>query len=319
MRCRHCHRRAHGGQGGPNKVQPVHKADLVVAEAPTSRLRLVREPRPEGVLIVFVPARVGRAVGHFLRIEAVPGIEVAHGLRALQLRDEGHGGPAAAQGGPVQGLRLQEPGVALQVGDAALEEGKALVRNLPAEPAHDPSPKAIVVFGNDLVYPLARLPVDAGGTLGEERSRADHELVEQDAQRPPVDGASIACPLVDLGGLVFGGAAHGVGAADGRPEEAGEAEVAELGVAPDVQDHVLHLEVAVHDAPLMHVLERQNHASRVELRVLLKPPEVPLEVDLVEVPAASGLHEYVQVLLPVERGREPRHKGTIQALHDQLL
>lgn len=55
--------------------------------------------------------------------------------------------------------------------------------------------------------------------------------------------------------------------------------VGELDVSLVVQQHVVELEVAVDDAALVQEVQRQRDLGRVEARVLLRQPPLPLHVE----------------------------------------
>lgn len=106
------------------------------------------------------------------------------------------------------------------------------------------------------------------------------ELVDEDAQGPPVDGGGVALVVDDLGGQVLGGSAEGVGLDRGGvavAEALGEAKVDELDVPVRVEEEVLGLHVAVGDAALLlvQVLEDEHDLGRVEARdFLVEAPEL---------------------------------------------
>mmetsp|Transcript_60576 Transcript_60576/g.136336 ORF Transcript_60576/g.136336 Transcript_60576/m.136336 type:complete len:334 (+) Transcript_60576:92-1093(+) len=131
------------------------------------------------------------------------------------------------------------------------------------------------------------------------RNLAGDELEGQHAKRPPVHHPVVGMRGVDhLGRHVLRRSNQRVGLAE---DEAREAQVADLRVAPRVKEQVLRLQISVHDVPLVEVIEGQGHASRIEhgggpaRGVLLQdlpvvghhPPEV----------ATTGkLHKHVHVL-----------------------
>ena len=66
-------------------------------------------------------------------------------------------------------------------------------------------------LGREGDVPVHDLVVDLHGLRVPERRLPDQELVQQDAQRPPVDGGAVARVVDDLGREVLGRAAEGVG------------------------------------------------------------------------------------------------------------
>mmetsp|Transcript_9860 Transcript_9860/g.26760 ORF Transcript_9860/g.26760 Transcript_9860/m.26760 type:complete len:249 (-) Transcript_9860:758-1504(-) len=224
-----------------------------------------------GVLVVFCPSHLRLADEPRLFSACVLlGTEVADRPHVAQLRVVRDHQAAPVQAVPIEGDIL-EPIVLPQCVDAVTDR-KAVARLQLAQLAHEVAPRASIGLWDDLADPQSGPCLDLFGTLGGERRVAHHELVEQDPQGPPVHRRSIACSRVDLRSLVLRSTTDGVGAADGRPEEPRQPEVAELGVSLVAQDHVLHLQVAVDDAAAVHVLQGADHASRVESRVPLQPP-----------------------------------------------
>ena len=93
---------------------------------------------------------------------------------------------------------------------------------------------------------------------------AGEEDVGKDAEAPPVDGAGVAAGEDVLRCDVSGGATEGICLLPGL-EHLGKAKVAELGVAPLVDEDVLRLEVAVDDVVSVEVLEGEDDGGDVEL------------------------------------------------------
>ena len=99
-------------------------------------------------------------------------------------------------------------------------------------------------------------------------------LVDEDAERPPVDALAVADPEEGLGREVLGRAAHGPRAVC---HALGEAERAQLEVALGIDQDALRLQIAMHHAAgaaiLVQVLEREDELRGVEARpVVLEAP-----------------------------------------------
>ena len=75
----------------------------------------------------------------------------------------------------------------------------------------------------------------------------------------------MALPVQNLGRQVLGRAAEAVGSGGGACDALlGEAKVREADVAPGIQQHILRLEIAVHDVQAVNVIDRQGDLGRVE-------------------------------------------------------
>mmetsp|Transcript_39600 Transcript_39600/g.103213 ORF Transcript_39600/g.103213 Transcript_39600/m.103213 type:complete len:284 (-) Transcript_39600:459-1310(-) len=97
------------------------------------------------------------------------------------------------------------------------------------------------------------------------REGAHDELMHHDPERPPVDRASVPLALDGLWSKVLGRADQGV-----SPQRLlAAAEVDKLGVALEIQQDVLGLEVSVYNGTTVEVLECQGNRRAVELRLRL--------------------------------------------------
>ena len=105
---------------------------------------------------------------------------------------------------------------------------------------------------------------DLVGVLVHERTLPHHQLVDEDAQAVPVHRLAVALVHQDLWGQVLGRAAERVGPL-ARLQVLHEAEVRELKVARVVDEHVLRLQVAVHELLGVEVLEHEDDLGCVEL------------------------------------------------------
>mmetsp|Transcript_18147 Transcript_18147/g.51802 ORF Transcript_18147/g.51802 Transcript_18147/m.51802 type:complete len:406 (-) Transcript_18147:1496-2713(-) len=153
-----------------------------------------------------------------------------------------------------------------------------------------------------------------------EWQRTDDELMHHHAERPPIDRASVPLAEDRLWREVLRRADEGVGAHG----LLAAAHVHQLGVPFEVEEHVLRLQIPVHDASSMQVLERQSDGGAVELR--LRFGQVADLADGVEqVASAEELGQEVHILAVLE-GFDELHDARVVALsvdvaldHDGLL
>mmetsp|Transcript_11638 Transcript_11638/g.43384 ORF Transcript_11638/g.43384 Transcript_11638/m.43384 type:complete len:268 (+) Transcript_11638:1072-1875(+) len=123
-----------------------------------------------------------------------------------------------------------------------------------------------------------------------ERCAAREQLVGEAPKRPEVHFRPVAVAPQHIGSHVVVGAAervelrHPFVALVSLVHVHGEAKVGEAHVAAAAQQHVLRLEVPVHDAPLVAVLQSQQHLRGVEARGGLGEaaslPEVRVQVSV---------------------------------------
>lgn len=132
--------------------------------------------------------------------------------------------------------------------------------------------KGVGVFDAGVHYLLENLH----RLLGGERRLPRAHLVDENAQRPPVNREAVADVLDYFRGQVLGCAAHRDG--DLFVDTLCEAEIGDLEVALRVDQQILGLKITVHDAQIVEVLEREHHLGGVEpglrLRVLTHALEV---------------------------------------------
>lgn len=96
-----------------------------------------------------------------------------------------------------------------------------------------------------------------------ERGLADEELVEENAEGPPVDGLAVTLVTDHFGGEVFWSATEGVGLA--IVDLLSETKVNKLEVAIGVEQDVLRFEIAVGDAlNVVQVFKDQRDFGDVE-------------------------------------------------------
>lgn len=176
----------------------------------------------------------------------------------------------------------------------------ALALSLPRLPPRVPRPRRRVREHDAALHDLG---VDLHRVLVQERRLAEQELVQQDAERPPVDGHAVARVADDLGRQVLRGAAEGVGLALAEPLR--EAEVHQLQVAGRVEEDVLGLQVTVGDAlRFVQELEDQHDLGGVEARGRFgEAPRAPqVREDLA---AGTVVEEHVEAVV-VREGADQR-------------
>mmetsp|Transcript_2764 Transcript_2764/g.7595 ORF Transcript_2764/g.7595 Transcript_2764/m.7595 type:complete len:471 (-) Transcript_2764:366-1778(-) len=151
---------------------------------------------------------------------------------------------------------------------------------------------------------------------------ARHHLENQYSQGPPVQGVGVTAGGDEFRGEVIRRTAGRVRLADGKLRKA---HVCELEAPELVQQQVLRLQVSVHDAPLVEVLEGEHDASRVELGMSCAAVKAFAVVGGVELAAQGGLHQEVEGLRPVVRHVQPndergvRHQQDVLFIHYALL
>ena len=89
-------------------------------------------------------------------------------------------------------------------------------------------------------------------TFVEERRSACSHLIEQDAKGPPVDREAVATHIKDLRSQVLSSPAEGKCLVSGL-KEFSQAEVGETDIAVVVHEHVLWLQVTMHDVTSVQV------------------------------------------------------------------
>mmetsp|Transcript_82579 Transcript_82579/g.229113 ORF Transcript_82579/g.229113 Transcript_82579/m.229113 type:complete len:293 (+) Transcript_82579:495-1373(+) len=121
--------------------------------------------------------------------------------------------------------------------------------------------------------------------------------MHHDAQRPPVNGASVAfVGRKDLRRHVLRCSHQGV-----RAECLLAApEVHQFGVSAHVQEHVFGLEIAIHDAARVQVLQGKDHGTAVELR-LLPGEATDFTDDVKELAPAKELGQEIHMIGILER------------------
>mmetsp|Transcript_69434 Transcript_69434/g.165472 ORF Transcript_69434/g.165472 Transcript_69434/m.165472 type:complete len:210 (+) Transcript_69434:426-1055(+) len=136
--------------------------------------------------------------------------------------------------------------------------------------------------------------------------RAHDELVHHHPERPPIHGAGVAFADNALRGEVLR-----------RPDESvglqtllAAPEVHQLGIAPEVQHHVLRLQVSVHDRPPVEVLQSQGDAAPEELGLpLAEVANLPYGRE--QVATSKELGQEVNVLGILEGSDEVHDAGVV--------
>lgn len=144
--------------------------------------------------------------------------------------------------------------VAIPLGQVDLQQIAQDVLQVGAEVRREPQSAA-----DDLLVDLDRL-------VGEEGWIAGGHLIQQHAQRPPVDRLVVALAEDDLRREVLGRAAQ-------RPRAPfhplGKAEIGHLQVAFRIDEQIFRFKVAVDDLQVVQVLEGEHDLGGVEARMRL--------------------------------------------------
>ena len=145
------------------------------------------------------------------------------------------------------------------------------------------------------VLRVARLDAlaDFERSLSDEWTATEHELVDENAQRPPIRTLPVTPVPDDLWTHVLGRATSRVRFADA---ELGEAKVAELCLPLRVEDYVLWLQVAIDDVARMQMLERKCDARGEKYDGRDVASKFVYLHDLEELAAEARLHDEPEVL-----------------------
>mmetsp|Transcript_20222 Transcript_20222/g.60416 ORF Transcript_20222/g.60416 Transcript_20222/m.60416 type:complete len:489 (-) Transcript_20222:378-1844(-) len=266
------------------------------------------------VLEVLVPLAAVLAVlqvlGHVfqLRVE-VRGVGLAGHLRDvrwLQL--------LPTHGVPVEALVPLSPAEVL---GAARPHRQAVVRVGPQQPG-DEHLRITLALLRELhaVDALQHLLVGGLRELRAEGRLPGEQLVEEDAQAPPVLRLPVAQPRDHLGRQVVRRAAGGVGLVR---DELRQPHVSDLEVAPLIEDQVLGLQVPVDDPPLVKVLEGKDATGDVEEGMPLLPEEALSPVRGKELAAHRGLEKEEEHVPLVVRPVHLDDEGRVGHAQDSLL
>ena len=168
-----------------------------------------------------------------------------------------------------------------------------------------------VVLGDLGVVALHDLLVEAGHVLGHEGGFAGDHFVEDAAEGPDVGLEGVGFVAPDFGGGVVGRAGLGVVEAV-LGGELGDVHVAQFDAEVAVDEDVRALEVPVHDAQAVQLLQPLHHLDQdppdVHLREAL--PELRVLLDLLlQVPVVRVLHHdapRLQALTKATESARPR-------------
>lgn len=150
-----------------------------------------------------------------------------------------------------------------------------------------------------------------------EGGHTDEHLVDQDAQRPPVDREIVALVHYHLRGQVLRRAAESLRRLAIR-ESFGEAVVDDLEVAVLIDEHVFKLEVTVHDSLAVQVADSHRNLHGVKRDNGLGQSLSCLE-HLVELSAADEGHHEVEPSLRLEQIVHAAEERVVTAKQDILL
>mmetsp|Transcript_14324 Transcript_14324/g.58328 ORF Transcript_14324/g.58328 Transcript_14324/m.58328 type:complete len:390 (+) Transcript_14324:2365-3534(+) len=178
---------------------------------------------------------------------------------------------------------------------------------------HSRAPRGLIPEVADVIVNL----LIRGVLVGERGQTGDH-LVHEDAERPQVHRAIVPASTDNLRRDVIWRSAHRVRLLLGNL--LGEAVVHNLDVPVPVEQQVLGLEVAVHDALRVHVLQREHHARGVEPAPVLGKLTPGLGVEVAEELAPERrLEEHVNLELVPVRLDEPGAERVGYLAHQQAL
>ncbi len=190
-----------------------------------------------------------------------------------------------------------------------------------------------VVFVSEEVLGVFELavgdrPVDFVGVFAvlAEGQVAAHELVEHDAcsstgtDGPEVDLQAVAFAFEDLGRHVVRRAEHREGFVDAvfGFEDFGRVHVDEIGVAVVVDHDVLGLDVSVDDVEFVEVLDGEEHAADVELRLFVAQ-QVYLADGVEEIDATDVGEQEVDEVFVFVRAVHLRDEGEVDHLQHVFL
>jgi hypothetical protein len=115
---------------------------------------------------------------------------------------------------------------------------------------------------------------------------------------------------------VVGRSAQGVGAA--LPDMLREPEVRDAQVTLVVNEHVLRLEVTVHDIEAVHVFEGEDHTAREELRlIVVEGAATPEQRE--QLAPQYGLLKEVEAVGVLECSVQAHQKGMHELHHDRFF
>mmetsp|Transcript_90699 Transcript_90699/g.261362 ORF Transcript_90699/g.261362 Transcript_90699/m.261362 type:complete len:282 (-) Transcript_90699:1884-2729(-) len=152
--------------------------------------------------------------------------------------------------------------------------------------------------------------------VGLEWDGAIHELVDEDAEGPPIHSAGVPCARDGLWGEVLRRPATSVR----LPEHLlGQTHVCDFQPPLLRYQQVLRLQVSVDHLLGVHVLDASHGSSDVEPAMFLAAVEALAVVRRVQLAAQRRLHEEKHVLWPVVGLVAPDDEGGVQHEQDPLL
>lgn len=140
--------------------------------------------------------------------------------------------------------------------------------------------------------------------VSRERREADHHLVREAAERPPVGGEAVRAALQDFRCRVFGRAADRAAVGAATADGLGHPKVDQLQMAIHRDHDVLGLEIAMDVAARVEELECRHHLRSVQKRPRLGKP-LPLD-QREEIATSDILHDEKQVVGVLEGTEQPR-------------
>mmetsp|Transcript_119210 Transcript_119210/g.297406 ORF Transcript_119210/g.297406 Transcript_119210/m.297406 type:complete len:313 (+) Transcript_119210:16-954(+) len=246
--------------------------------------------------------------------------KVAQVDRSVHPRDVRRWHLAGGMRPPIEANLFAIPLVLLHQPCAVGLPGQPLLGRAPAEPAHERRPEAAFRERHNL--DASQDPsVDLWRVGRSERTRASHQLVQEDPEAPPIRSvavAGVAC-FHNFWGHVARRPANSIRAVFWPGQTRRHAKVAQLAVPGPIEHHVLHLNVAVDHPLAVQVLQRPQHARHVEAGVPLRAVEAVPDVHGAKVASQSRLHQEEEVLAAVECCDEPDDEWAASPLHRGLL
>lgn len=119
-------------------------------------------------------------------------------------------------------------------------------------------------------------------TLVHEWWSTGHHFVEEDTKGPPVDGEAVALHVENLGGKILSSSAERVCLVRRCGKELGQTKVCQTDVPISIHEHILRLEISVHNLVGMQVPKSQHQLSsnKLHCRLLKSTDLVQMIVDV---------------------------------------
>jgi len=151
-----------------------------------------------------------------------------------------------------------------------------------------------------------------------ERRQGCQHLVQENPERPEIDGPCVALAQKQLWRQVLGGSTEGVGLLVETHVDLAEAEVAQGDVALIVQENVLGLEVPVDDVHGVQGLDCRKKLADVELGSYQREPPGFLQV-VEELATVYKRQHEVQLLAGLERELERHDERRVDTAQNEFL